>query len=196
MNLKTFGVGAAVATSVALSSVTVVAPAQALTLNFVGSNLLTESGSTATLSFANVSTTSFTDDVFGGPSTFGPSGIPLTLTNLNLNKISDNSYTLAAPTSWISGLAGGRTFTLTSFSLLKGAGDSFTANNFTGFFSPTIGVDPIGSFTTQGTFKVQGTSFSTTITAVPAPALLPGLVAVGASVLRKRKDKTAEAVEA
>ena len=38
----------------------------------------------------------------------------------------------------------------------------------------------------------QGASFSTTVTAVPTPALLPGLIALGAGVLRKRK---AEAVE-
>ena len=201
MNLKTLGISAAVATSVAVGSVAVTSPAQALTLNFTGSTLLTDApaiGGTATLNFANVNTTSFTDNIFGGPTSFGPAGVPLTLAGLSLTRTAVDSYSLTGPQAWITGgLPGGRTFTLTTFNLVRGiSGNDFVADNFRGFFTPTVGGDGIGDFTTQASFRVQGTSFSTTITAVPTPALLPGLVALGAGVLRKRKAAEAEAVKA
>ncbi|MCY7323676.1 MAG: PTPA-CTERM sorting domain-containing protein [Phormidesmis sp. CAN_BIN36] len=54
--------------------------------------------------------------------------------------------------------------------------------------------DAIGQFTTQ---ELAGsTSYSMTITAVPTPALLPGLIGLGMGVLRKRKKEMAAAVGA
>jgi hypothetical protein len=62
--------------------------------------------------------------------------------------------------------------------------------DFTGLFQD--GTAGIGEITTQ--IIGEGTrSFSGTITAVPTPALLPGLAAMGASMLRKRKQAEAAA---
>jgi hypothetical protein len=56
--------------------------------------------------------------------------------------------------------------------------------DFSGIFQD--GTPGIGSITSQ-TLAAGASSFSGTITAVPTPALLPGLAAMGASLLRKRK---------
>ena len=49
--------------------------------------------------------------------------------------------------------------------------------------------DAIGQFTTQE--LIGSTSYSMTITAVPTPALLPGLIGLGMGMLRKRKKEMA-----
>lgn len=57
---------------------------------------------------------------------------------------------------------------------------AFTGNfNFNGTLTPGVGL-----FTAQ---QFNPTSYSLSITAVPTPALLPGLLALGAGALRKRK---------
>jgi len=64
--------------------------------------------------------------------------------------------------------------------------------SFTGLFrSGTDSIAATGEFTTQ---RINGaTSYSLTAIAVPTPALLPGLVALGVGVLRKRKNQQVEA---
>jgi len=188
MNFKTLGMSAAIATSVVTGAVVMNAPAQASTLNFSGSNRLTDlTSSTAKLEFANVNTTLSTDAIFGGPAIFGDPARPLTLSTLNLTKDLLGNYSLAgSPVSWISGLLGGRTFSLTSFNL-SNAG----AGSFGGFYTPGVDGPPEGVYTTQGGFKSIGSSFSATVTAVPTPALLPGLIAMGVGIMRKRKSEAA-----
>ena len=58
--------------------------------------------------------------------------------------------------------------------------------------------DRTGTFFDFGTNSAQDDYFlsTVTVTPVPTPALLPGLIALGAGVLRKRKAEAAEAVEA
>lgn len=201
MNLKTFGLGAVAAASVVVGSVAAVAPAQALTLNFTGSNKLDlVGGNEYKLRFGNVETTAETDLVFGGPVDINGNGNDLTLKSLSLIKTAGQEiYSLKDATAlWIeAGLPGGRTFTLTKF-VLQMVGNDYVAENFTGFFSPPVGGDPfLGGLTTQGTFRIRPTSFSTTIesTPIPTPALLPGLVGLGVAAIRKRKNETAEKVE-
>jgi hypothetical protein len=77
-------------------------------------------------------------------------------------------------------------FTLTSFT-----NTSDLQYKFEGFFSDgTLGK---GEMTTQ--ISGPGTkSYSTTITAVPTPVLLPGLIGLGLAAIRKRKAKASQAV--
>lgn len=58
--------------------------------------------------------------------------------------------------------------------------------------------DRTGTFFDFGTNSAQDDYFlsTVTVTPVPTPALLPGLIALGAGMLRKRKAEAAEAVEA
>jgi len=58
--------------------------------------------------------------------------------------------------------------------------------------------DRTGTFFDFGTNSAQDDYFlsTVTVTPVPTPALLPGLIALGAGILRKRKAEAAEAVEA
>ena len=185
MNFKTLGISAIMATSVVAGTVAMTAPAQASTLNFAGSNKLTDlTLTTAKLDFINVNTTLFTDAMFGGPAIFGAPGQPLTLSTLNLTKNLSGYSLTGSPVSWISGLLGGRTFSLTSFDL-SDAG----AGSFAGFYTPDVDGPANAVYTTQGGFKSVGASFSATVTAVPTPALLPGLIALGVGVLRKRKSE-------
>ena len=188
MNFKTLGISAIMATSVVAGTVSMTAPAQASTLNFAGSNKLTDlTTTTAILEFSGVNTTLFTDAIFGGPTDFADPVRSLTLTTLNLTKDSSGYSLVGSPVSWVSGLLGGRTLSLTGFNLSnEGAG------SFAGFYTPDVDGPANAVYTTQGGFTSQGASFSATVTAVPTPALLPGLIALGAGVLRKRK---AEAVE-
>jgi len=58
--------------------------------------------------------------------------------------------------------------------------------------------DRTGTFFDFGTNSARDDYFlsTVTVTPVPTPALLPGLIALGAGMLRKRKAEAAEAVEA
>jgi hypothetical protein len=82
-------------------------------------------------------------------------------------------------------------FNLTSFTKV-----SDTTYNFEGVFADnTLGS---GQFTTQ-VIAPGVNSYSVTITAgneIPTPALLPGLIGMGAAVLRKRNAEETEQVEA
>jgi hypothetical protein len=61
--------------------------------------------------------------------------------------------------------------------------------NLSGFFGTTPGT---GTLTTQVGSGAR--SWSATITAIPTPALLPGLIGLGVGVLRKRKAEEAQAI--
>jgi hypothetical protein len=79
-------------------------------------------------------------------------------------------------------------FNLDTFTVTSAANQPFAAN-FTGFFN-VQGFDltpGIGQLTAQ---NLSGTtSYSLSITAVPTPALLPGLLGLGVAALRKRKSE-------
>ena len=86
--------------------------------------------------------------------------------------------------------------TFNSYSFKLSSISYFSNNNARGynllgaFSDGTVGS---GSITTQ---LASGTTFySGNLTAVPTPALLPGLLALGAGVLRKRKADAVEASE-
>lgn len=81
-------------------------------------------------------------------------------------------------------------FDLTSFTYNKTTGDAL----FSGVFkSGTFSIAGEGRFTSQ--LELTGaapSSYSMSITAVPTPALLPGLIGLGVAAMRKRKAAMAE----
>jgi hypothetical protein len=119
---------------------------------------------------------------------------------------SPGTYAIAAPvSSWISGvdiynnpsnlLSGTNqvVFDLTSFLYTTSTGDASFAGIFRNL-STGQQIGATGQFTSQ--LDVTGTnpsSYSITITAVPTPALLPGLVGFGIAAFRKRKSQAIEA---
>ena len=78
-------------------------------------------------------------------------------------------------------------FKLTSITSQQ-LGNSYVYD-LSGFFGTTPGT---GTLTTQVGSGAR--SWSATITAIPTPALLPGLIGLGVGVLRKRKAEEAQAI--
>lgn len=205
MNLKAIGLNIAVAATVMTGSLAVAPSAHAATvkagdvLNFSGSATLgSESTPTTTLSFLN--NTVFVVDP--SASVFGPalpSGLPsittFTIGDLGLTKGVGNTWSLTAASvpNWLTGLPNSIQYTLESFNLTKN-GDIFSAD-YTGFFTPpATGTPGFGGLTSQGSFSfADGASFSSTITAVPTPALLPAALGMGAAALRKKRKQEADA---
>jgi hypothetical protein len=89
----------------------------------------------------------------------------------------------------------GTTYNLTKFDLFKTASNGFEAV-IDGWFSPESLTTDYGSLSSQRRMATfDGTTFSAELTAggarnsVPTPALLPGLVGLGAAAWRKRQSK-------
>lgn len=190
------------------SAVVVAAPAQAAsiagqTLSFTGSvRLETPGAATSLLNFSSYGDTSFgtatvadaADDVFGlGGEAFSVGDLTLTNTSATTWELTTGSVD-----SWLSGLPNGLGFILEQFVLQN---VTVTAGPTTiplyvafisGFFTPS-GLGGDGSLTSQGSLVLgSGSSFSADITAVPTPALLPGLIGLGVAALRKREQAGAE----
>jgi len=97
--------------------------------------------------------------------------------------------------SFITGLAGGATYNLSTFNLtrvLAGSSPVFSAD-YTGVFNNVPG--GIGTLVSGNLALNNGISFSSTVTGppIPTPALLPGLMGLGVAALRKRKGEGSEA---
>jgi hypothetical protein len=206
MNFKKIGLGLAATAAMATGVMVTGAPADAAivkagdVLNFGGSAQLgSETDSFTTLTFADneAVVTKPSSSVFGVAAPPFKDATAFTIGNLSLERTSATTWKLV-PTSvpnWLTGLANNVQYTLESFNLTK-TGNIFSAN-YTGFFTPpTSGTPGLGGLTSQGSFSItDGSSFSSTITAVPTPALLPGLLGIGAAALRKKR-KEGEAEEA
>ena len=215
MNFKTLGIGFAAAASVVAGGVATIAPAQAATLAPGQFTITAENaskvtgftsasvGSTFTLNLDN-SLLSITDrqGVFAGiPGLAGtPNVTPLLLTVIN----STTPFSFANTLSFITGLTqNGEPIV---FDLDAGALGGFIASDtnysfgglVTGKLKDSSG-NIIGADGSVASFDIgfgSGSNRSSiTIETVPAPALLPGLIALGVGVLRKRKAEV-EAVEA
>lgn len=119
-------------------------------------------------------------------SVFGNLGSSVTLKDLALKKTGADKWELQNPlANFITQLGASGAFNLDTFILTR-TGNKLDAD-YTGTFV-NIGPQGIGTLTSQGNFiSVGGTSFSSTVTAVPTPALLPGLLGLGVAALRKRK---------
>ena len=113
--------------------------------------------------------------------------------------------------NFISGLSSGITYSLKSFILTKQVDNSFKAV-LDGFFNPgnigdvnnsensiiakasltTFTFSTINHKKTNRLLDTSGSPFSGTITAVPTPVLLPGLLSLGVAALRKRKSEESD----
>lgn len=206
MNLKLFALGIFASTGVVLGSMIVAAPAQAATI--IDGDTLAFGG------LAKFNTTSGYLDFSGGisGSTFGPGdGVAAVLPGstgsafgpiFSAVTVKDLSLTKLSPTSWALGLALPDFLTITA-SGVKFRLDTFVLNNtrgdwlaqYTGQFDG--GIDGMGEFDplTDNLFTGAGSFYSADATAVPTPALLPGLVGMGVAALRKRSQQEEGAEE-
>jgi hypothetical protein len=148
--------------------------------------------------------TSSTGSFATGVSPTGTSGFLNTL-DLTLKKTAANRWELQAPVMNFlrrgTGAAG-YAYNLLSFILQEqttvypdGTSGLFYLASSTGSFldySDNTSIGAGGPFSAQtGSFVINGTSISGTVTAraVPTPALLPGLIGLGAVAWRKRKSE-------
>jgi hypothetical protein len=195
MNLKSLITGAAIAATVVGGSVAASAPAQAATLTPPGGFTLDIKTSATNitqtqfkLNFTSVSVLNSS----GGFSGITGTSIP----SLTLNKT--GTTMLAAIPGFISGLTlGGDVVT---FNLLGGELNSFFTNatnysvggTFFGNLVSDNSVSAIGSLSSTVLSSFNSGTASVAATAVPTPALLPGLLGLGVAALRKRKGEGAE----
>jgi hypothetical protein len=211
INMRAFGLKMIAGVAIVVTSVgtTLSNPAQAASIN---------AGSTLNISNVTQGGIQYFNNLSTGPSivldVFGPGGgnrvavgastgtflgatsnpIPPTrLKNLTLSLVSGTKYSLLLPvTNYLEGLdvAGGPSggddvqFDLTSFLYDTATGDALVQGLFK-YGSDTIA--GAGRFTSQ--LDIAGpSSFSMSITAVPTPALLPGIIGLGLGALRKRRQ--------
>jgi hypothetical protein len=211
INMRAFGLKMIAGVAIAITSVgtTLSNPAQAASIN-AGSILNIGNVTQGGVRYVNNLSTgpSIELDVFGpgggnrvavGASTDTFSGAtsnptpPTRLKNLTLSLVSGTKYKLALPvvTNYLSGLdvsggpLGGNDvqFDLTSFLYDTATGDALLQGVFK-YGSDTIA--GAGRFTSQ--LGSGPSSFSMSITAVPTPALLPGIIGLGLGALRKRRQ--------
>lgn len=209
MNFKKIGLGLAATAAMTTGMALAEAPAHALsfgdTLQFstdedMSPNLATLKPDGGLFKFDAGSI-----DIDVTSAVFGAANTPIGDSILTLQQIATQvgavaTYQLVGTSvPWLSGLndeLGGftRTYTLTSFILNQtspssAAGFAFSAD-FNGFFQPpTPGVQGIGGLGGFGKLASTGSTVAGAITAVPTPALLPGLIGLGAAALRKRKGE-------
>ena len=217
MNFKTISLSAAVTATVVASTTLIGSPAHALsfgdTLDFAGEsrleinevtgNALLNFDSNALLGVVDYSNPTGKAVVGAGSDLgFGIGGSIINLKDLSLvangvNSLGFKKWKLGSSVTDFLAIAAPPNvkFTLTNFFLEQTASRSFAAEFAGKFTSPNV-LSGIGDYTTQGRFKTVGSTYSGSLTAVPTPALLPGLIALGAGVLRKRKSEVAAEAEA
>jgi hypothetical protein len=215
MNFNAFGIKVTM-TAALVAGVTAIGsmPAQAAiiagdTFSFSGSaKLLDEMAATTTLDF--FSARADEEGIVAEASDVGVDGDRFALQDIPLMRNSSTTWSLSGgPLTWInaSGLV---TYTLQSFELIK-MFDASPVPKVTGFaavidgfFSPDNLSTVDGYFSSQPNLakringKLKGDSFSASLTAgetvpVPTPALLPGLIGLGATAWRKRQSKSVAA---
>jgi hypothetical protein len=214
MNFQSFGVtfgmkvaivaivGSGLSAIAPMSSAQAAAITAGQTITFNGdARLLNENDAIATLDFLpNYSSSPDGQARAGSTSDIGANS-QFQIQDLNLTKIATGwQYLNAAGLDWFN--LAGVTYKLTSFDLWKTASGGFEAA-IDGMFSPGNLVTDNGAFSSQKRFATfKGTTFSAeltagsgrsggvddgTLTPVPTPALLPGLIGLGATIVRKRR---------
>lgn len=207
LNLTTFGFTTAVATVMATSTVLVSSPAHAISLtgslSLSGGATVTPDAITFNNAVIDTANGDFTSLLGSTAATIKPieltpsavPGINFRTTGASPGFINFGSFTLGSVTSTL------------LFNLLP--------SELVTVFEPEIGVNQFSFPNIAGTFEFDGQtlalgflnasntgsggSYDISLRAqpIPTPALLPGLLALGAGALRKRKVKAeAEAVEA
>jgi len=198
MNLKTISFNAVVAATVVVGAATSVSPAHALSFSTSGTTTFVNPGGSPT-------TINFSPLLLGG-SEFTPGTLGTNPSGLTVNGVAN---TFSATSNALSNFLTGFQFKGVNAVLNLNAGTNLAK----GFFPSvnqafTFGTDLTGEIrstsgnlllgTTSGLFAASSTngkglySYTGNAVAIPTPALLPGLVAMGIGIMRKRK---AEAVE-
>ncbi len=204
MNLKIFALSIVAATGIVSGSFLVSAPVKATTivdgdtLAFSGFSRFNRNGNTGYLDFAEgskfetpTSTGIGTASVVQGST--GAAFEPLVNTTVVLKDLTllkapgVDSWMLGSEVSNFLTLANGITFRLDTFVLNKEAKDWIA--DYTGVFfgdntiSARGGFDPLDD---KNFVKLKGSFYIADATAVPTPALLPGLLGMGIAALRQR----------
>jgi len=173
-----------------------------LNLNFSSNNNGTGQGFRIWNSGALASTGSFEDARENSPTPVGA------IQDLTLQLVSGTQYRLAAPvTTFLSGIdlkdtpgapgLANIAFTLTHFNYNASTGD---AGYVLGYFTTNAG-DYLrwarGTFTSSlNATSNNRVDYDLSLTAVPTPALLPGLIGLGMGVVRKRKQAAEQEADA
>lgn len=211
MNIKSIGLGitvAAVATSISFTSAAQAATLAAGKFTVSGQNVSSVSG------FSGAGDTNFvlnfdtkpltiasTSGVFSGPTGLTGSA---NIASLNLTNTSVGIFNFLATSNFITGLKQNNEdifFDLSAGSLtgfIASATNYSFGNTVTGILRDSSG-NTVGANGGLASFIIGSGSGSNqssiTVETIPTPALLPGLIALGAGVLRKRKaEEAAESV--
>lgn len=211
MTYKKVGATAAIATAMLASSMIAAEPAAALSignvLNFTTADptssdlvkLTDNSNGTFTFDLGAININSGTSPVFGSPNdslTFAPLTLTKTSSSGNASVFDLSGIT---PFTWITaGLEGGRvynlsSFTLTATSIVNTSLETFTAE-FNGFFDPPgTSLPALGGLGGAGQLSGSGGAVGAgSIEVIPTPAVLPGLIGMGAAIFRKKKQEDSE----
>jgi len=197
MNLKTISFNAVVAATVVVGAATSGSPAHALSFSTSGTTTFVNPGGSST-------TINFSPLLLSG-SEFTPGTLGTNASGLTVNGVAN---TFSATSNALSNFLTGFQFKGVNAVLNLNAGTNLAK----GFFPSvnqafTVGTGLTGEIrstsgsllgTTSGLFAASSTngngfySYTGNAVAIPTPALLPGLVAMGIGIMRKRQ---AEAVE-
>ncbi len=205
MNLKSIGLAAVAATTVAVGATLTSAPAQALVITPGSEINLATPGIGIPSAGANISATGI--DFFGG---FFNQGVSVTSGTgdfagsnffsifAQIKDLTLPSITAAQKTGFISGINLFPSFAPVAFDLSTFNFNAVTRTaTFDGFFRSGGDLTAAtGTFTAQPGFNPSSYSLSIKAAAVPTPALLPGLIGMGIAAWRKRKGESAAQAEA
>lgn len=214
MNFKVLSLKLAMTAVTATSAACFSAPSQAATLGsgsfiYTSTARLEVNNQAGLLNFAdNIggynSQTGLGNVVFAAPGAFESlMGTEITLKDLNLERTGRRRWELIAPVREFMTLSNGIRFRLQDFKLRRRAGRGWVIK-YDGFFydSNNKRIGGFGqSLVLRGLRSSEGASVYTALTttgrnatSIPTPALLPGLLALGAGILRKQraKDEAAE----
>jgi hypothetical protein len=198
MNFKSIGLNAAIATTLVAGSALAVTPAQAAMIGSVsvsGQSAFSTAGSTTTVNFLNQKVSlAFGDfsSLLGNAVTVNPltlvsGSTPTVEPFIDFGTFTKDSTT--ANLSFVLNPSTFNTFGVGTFGLISGGLDGFFK-----FGGETVAKGNIFA-SSFGDPSFSGSLISINTTAVPTPALLPGLLALGAGVLRKRKAEATEEVQ-
>ncbi|MFQ3615120.1 MAG: PTPA-CTERM sorting domain-containing protein [Cyanobacteriota bacterium] len=217
MNLRHFGLQTLLLGTAITASVVASAPAQALSLigsiGLTGNSIVTPDGVTFSTDTVNVATGDFSGLVgFTGatlqPLTFTPTlgANPTAGTYFNRGVaalpsfINFGSVTIGTTTAVLTFDLDEVSNAVTTIVKTPISGISHNINPLTGKFNfngQTIGAGFLQA-SVSGSGANAASTYQVTLSTqpIPTPALLPGLLAMGAAALRKRKDEEEEALDA
>lgn len=211
MNLKAIGTSFAVAATVVAGTMLAASSAYALSVGGSGDELSISGRAkfntdTGYLDFAELI---LGDPVFETPTGVGTVaagstgefaafvGKSVVLKDFSLASVGANKWSFTGNLSeFINVDSDAIKFDLFSFDLERGAGGDWIASltgQFQGGLSGIGEFDPVNN---RRFVRGAGSPYTLDITAVPTPAMIPGLVGMGLAALRKRKDESSTEAEA